>query len=98
MYFGNLPFSATDGSLKEAFSNFGTVETFAIITDRNTGESRGFGFIELSSDREAAEAVGKMNSAGMGGRTLKVSIAMAKEPRGGLGAPRGNGGRDGYRR
>ena len=64
-----------------------------------TGQSRGFEFIELSSDQEAAEAVGKMNSAELDGRTLKVSIAIAKEPRGGSGASRGNGvGRDGYRR
>ncbi len=98
LYVGNLPFSATEDSLKEAFSKFGTVETVAIVTDRNTGESRGFGFIELSSDQEAAEAVGKMDNAEMGGRTLKVSLAMAKAPRGGSGAPRGNGGRDGFRR
>ncbi|HEY5995785.1 MAG TPA: RNA-binding protein, partial [Candidatus Deferrimicrobiaceae bacterium] len=75
-------------------------ESVAIVTDRDTGQSRGFGFIELSSDQEAAEAVGKMNSAEMDGRTLKVSIAMAKAPRSGpgAGASRGNGGRDGYRR
>jgi len=102
LYVGNLPFSATEDSLKEAFARFGTVESVAIVTDRDTGQSRGFGFVELSSDQEAAEAVGKMNSAEMDGRTLKVSIAMAKPAtRGGSGAPRGNGGRDGgygYRR
>ena len=99
LYVGNLPFSATEDSLKEAFTKFGTVETVAIVTDRDTGQSRGFGFVELSSDQEAAEAVGKMNSAEMDGRTLKVSMALAKEPRGGSGASRGNGdGRDGYRR
>ena len=100
LYVGNLPFSATEDSLKQAFSKFGTVETVAIVTDRDTGQSRGFGFVELSSDQEATEAVGKMNSAEMDGRMLKVSIAMAKAPRGGpgAGAPRGNGGRDGYRR
>ena len=99
LYVGNLPFSATEDSLKEAFTKFGTVETVAIITDRDTGQSRGFGFVELSSDQEAAEAVGKMNTAEMDGKTLKVSMALAKEPRGGSGASRGNGdGRDGYRR
>ncbi len=102
LYVGNLPFSATEESLKEAFSKFGTVETVAIVTDRDTGQSRGFGFVELSSDQEAAEAVGKMNSAEMDGRTLKVSIAMAKAPGGGgggFGGSRGNGGgRDNYRR
>jgi len=99
LYVGNLPFSATEDSLKEAFTKFGTVETVAIITDRDTGQSRGFGFVELSSDQEAAEAVGKMNTAEMDGKTLKVSMALAKEPRGGSGASRGNGdGRDGFRR
>ena len=98
LYVGNLPFSATEDSLKEAFSKFGTVETVAIITDGETGRSRGFGFVELASDQEAAEAVGKMNSSEMDGRTLKVSIALAKEPRGGTGASRGNGGgRYGFR-
>ena len=98
LYVGNLPFSATEDSLKEAFAKFGTVESVAIVTDRDTGQSRGFGFVELSSDQEAAEAVGKMNSAEMDGRTLKVSIAMAKESRGGPGASRGNGaGRGGPR-
>ncbi len=99
LYVGNLPFSATEDSIKQAFSKFGTVETVVIVIDRDTGQSRGFGFVELSSDQEAAEAVGKMNSAQMDGRTLKVSIAMAKESRGGAGSSRGNGdGRDGYRR
>lgn len=91
LYVGNLPFSATEDSLKEAFSKFGTVETVTIITDRNTGQSRGFGFIELSSEGEAAEAVGKMNSAEMDGRALKVSVALAKKPRAGPGALRDNG-------
>ncbi len=89
LYVGNLPFSATEDSLKEAFSQFGTVESVSIITDRYTGQTKGFGFIEVSSKQEADEAVAKMNGAEMDGRTLKVSEARPQEPRGGGGARRG---------
>jgi RNA recognition motif-containing protein len=98
LYVGNLPFSATEDSLKEAFSQFGTVESVSIITDRYTGQAKGFGFIEVSSKQEADEAVAKMNGAEMDGRTLKVSEARPQEPRGGGGARRGGfggGGRGG---
>jgi RNA recognition motif-containing protein len=64
LYVGNLPFSATEDSLKEAFSRFGTVESVNIITDRYTGQSKGFGFIELSTKQEAAEAIGKPRDRG----------------------------------
>ncbi|MDA8122102.1 MAG: RNA-binding protein [Deltaproteobacteria bacterium] len=90
LYVGNLPFSATEDSLKEAFSRFGTVESVNIITDRDTGHSKGFGFIELSTKQEAAEAISKMNSSEMDGRTLKVSEALPQAPRD------GGGGRGGY--
>lgn len=83
LYVGNLPFSATEDSLKEAFSKFGTVESVSIITDRHTGQSKGFGFIELSNKEEAAEAISKMNNAELDGRTLKVSEARPQAPRGG---------------
>ena len=92
LYVGNLPFSSTEDSLREAFARFGTVESVNIITDRDTGQSKGFGFIELSSKQEAAEAIGKMNSAEMDGRTLKVSEALPQAPRDGGGARRGFGG------
>lgn len=91
LYVGNLPFSATEDSLKEAFARFGTVESVAIITDRSTGQGKGFGFIEFSNRQEAAEAVSKMNSAEMDGRALKVSEARPQEPRNG-GSSRGYGG------
>jgi RNA recognition motif-containing protein len=91
LYVGNLPFSATEDSLKETFSRFGTVESVNIITDRVTGQSKGFGFIELSTKQEAAEAIGKMNNAEMDGRTLKVSEALPQEPRN-SGGSRGYGG------
>jgi RNA recognition motif-containing protein len=92
LYVGNLPFSATEDSLKEAFSRFGTVESVNIIMDRDTGQSKGFGFIELSTKQEAAEAIVKMNSAEMDGRTLKVSEALPQTPRDGGGARGGYGG------
>lgn len=90
LYVGNLPFSATEDSLREAFLQFGTVESVTIITDRDTGQSKGFGFIELSTKQEAASAITKMNGSEMDGRTLKVSEAQAKTPRDGAGAGRGN--------
>ena len=91
LYVGNLPFSATEDSLKEAFARFGTVESVNIITDRDTGHSKGFGFVELSSKQEAAEAIVKMNTSEMDGRTLKVAEALPQAPRDG-GGSRGYGG------
>jgi len=88
LYVGNLPFSATEESLKDAFLRFGTVESVTIITDKDTGQSKGFGFLELSTPQEAATAITKMNGSEMDGRTLKVSEAQAKVPRDGSGRGR----------
>jgi RNA recognition motif-containing protein len=96
LYVGNLPFSATEDSLREAFLQFGTVESVNIITDRDTGQSKGFGFLELATQQEAASAITKMNGSEMDGRTLKVSEAQAKVPREGSGTGRGQYG--GFRR
>lgn len=85
LYVGNLPFSATEDSLKEAFLQFGVVESVTIITDKNSGQSKGFGFLELATQQEAASAIAKMNGSEMDGRTLKVSEANAKVPREGFG-------------
>lgn len=90
LYVGNLPFSATEDSLKEAFLQFGTVESVTIITDRDTGQSKGFGFLELATHQAAADAITKMNGSEMDGRTLKVSEAQAKAPRDGSGPGRGH--------
>ncbi len=90
LYVGNLPFSATEDSLKEAFSQFGTVESITIIMDRDTGRPKGFGFLEMSSQKEAADVVAKMNGAEMDGRALRVNEALAKSPRDGGGGGRGN--------
>jgi RNA recognition motif-containing protein len=96
LYVGNLPFSATEDSLKEAFLQFGTVESVTIITDKDTGQSKGFGFLELATSQEAASAITKMHGSEMDGRTLKVSEAQAKVPRDGSGPGRSQIG--GFRR
>jgi cold-inducible RNA-binding protein len=98
IYVGNLPFSATNESLNELFAKFGKVDSAKIITDRDTGRSKGFGFVEMSSDSEAAAAIDKLHGSDMGGRSLVVNEARPMEPRtGGFGGGRGGdrGGRSG---
>jgi RNA recognition motif-containing protein len=98
LYVGNLPFTADEQTLADTFAEFGTVESAKIITDRDTGRSKGFGFVEMSSDGEAQEAISKMNGADFGGRALTVNEAKPMPPRenrgggGGRGGPRGGGG------
>ena len=94
LYVGNLPFSASDDSLNEIFAQAGTVESAKIIMDRDTGRSKGFGFVEMSNDQEAADAIQKFNGADYGGRAMTVAEArpMApREDRGGFGGGRGGG-------
>lgn len=98
LYVGNVPFSATEGTLIEWFSPFGNVETATVITDRASGRSKGFGFVEFSSDDEAERAISEMNGKEMEGRALTVNEARPMEPRrrefgGGGGERRGGGGR-----
>jgi len=81
LYVGNLPYSTTKDSLKEMFSPFGTVESVTIITDRVTGRSKGFGFVELATELEAAGAIEKMKNTVMGGKPLAVSDARPHIPR-----------------
>ncbi len=96
IYVGNLPFSATSESLNEMFAKFGTVTSAKIVMDRDTGRSKGFGFVEMSSDSEAAAAIEKLNGQDHGGRSLVVNEARPMEPRtGGFGG--GGGGRGGDR-
>ncbi|MGE0528416.1 MAG: RNA recognition motif domain-containing protein [Bdellovibrionales bacterium] len=93
LYIGNLPYQATEQDLADSFAQCGTVESVRIITDRSTGRSKGFGFVEMSSDQEAADAIESMNGASMDGRSLKVSEAQPQEPRsGGGGGDRRGGG------
>lgn len=86
LYVGNLPFSATDDSVRALFSKHGTVEKVSLITDRDTGRPRGFGFVEMSS-ADAARAIQALNGIDFGGRPLKVNEAQDR-PRGGGGPPR----------
>jgi len=81
LYVGNLPFSTTDESLQEIFSQAGNVQSAKIITDRDTGRSKGFGFVEMSSDQEAADAIQKFNGAEYGGRNMTVAEARPMAPR-----------------
>lgn len=83
LYVGNLPFSATDESVRALFSKHGTVEKVSLITDRDTGRPRGFGFVEMSS-ADAARAIQALNGVDFGGRPLKVNEAQDR-PRGGGG-------------
>ena len=90
LFVGNLSFSATDQSLSNAFAECGTVESAKIITDRETGRSKGFGFVEMSADSEAAAAITRFNGAEFEGRAMTVSEAKPMEPRndrGGRGGP-----------
>lgn len=81
IYVGNLPFSATSESLSEVFGQFGKVDSSKIITDRDTGRSKGFGFVEMSDSAEADSAIAKLNGADMGGRSLTVNEARPMEKR-----------------
>ena len=92
LYVGNLPFSANDQSLVDAFSQCGTVESAKVIMDRDSGRSKGFAFVEMSSDSEAQTAIQKFNGADFDGRNMTVSEARPMEPRTGG----GGGGRGGY--
>ena len=82
IYVGNLPFSATSESLNEMFSAFGKVDSAKIVMDRDTGRSKGFGFVEMATNDEAQAAIEKLNGSDMGGRSLVVNEARPMEPRG----------------
>jgi len=91
LYVGGLPYAATESQLSNLFSAHGTVESARVITDKFTGQSRGFGFVEMSSDSEAQAAINALNGTQFGGRTLTVNEARPQEPRSG-GGGRGMGG------
>ncbi|MBK9121360.1 MAG: RNA-binding protein [Phycisphaerales bacterium] len=96
LYVGNLSYNVTGSDLEELFSAHGTVESAQIITDRETGRSKGFGFVEMSSPSEAEAAISALNGQQHDGRTLTVNEAKPKESRGGFGGGGGGGGRGGY--
>jgi RNA recognition motif-containing protein len=92
LYVGNLPYTTDDAALESQFAAFGKVDSARVITDRDTGRSKGFGFVEMASDDEANTAMEKLNGFSMGGRNLTVSEARPQAPReGGGGGGRGGG-------
>ena len=96
IYVGGLPYSATEQQLNELFAAHGTVESARVITDKFTGQSRGFGFVEMSTTEEAKTAIAALNGTQLGGRTLTVNEARPQEARssGGGGGRSGGGKRD----
>jgi len=93
IYVGGLPYSATDSQLTTLFAAHGAVESARVVTDKFTGQSRGFGFVEMSTSEEATAAITALNGSQMDGRTLTVNEAKPMEPRSGGGRP--GGGRSG---
>ena len=95
IYVGNLSFDVSDAQLQEAFAAHGAVDQAKVVTDRMTGRSRGFGFVEKANDEEANAAIEALNGSDLGGRTITVNVARPKADRGGGG---GRGGDRGGRR
>jgi RNA recognition motif-containing protein len=93
LYIGGLPYAATDERLREVFAEHGNVESANVIVDRQTGQSRGFGFVEMSTEEEAQAAVRGLHETLMDGRTITVAEARPKDDRGGGGGGGGGGGR-----
>jgi RNA recognition motif-containing protein len=92
IYVGNLPFSTTESDLEGLFSQHGAVSSVRVITDRETGRSRGFAFVEMADPNAADEAIRALNGRDMGGRPLRVNEAREREGGGGGGMRRGPGG------
>jgi RNA recognition motif-containing protein len=93
IYVGNLSHETTEDDLRQAFEAFGQVESATVIKDKFSGESRGFGFVEMPSKTEAQTAIEEMNGKDLKGRALNVNEARPKTPRGGSGGGGGGGGR-----
>ena len=105
LYVGNLPYTVRDGDLAQSFAEFGSVTSAKVMMERDTGRSKGFGFVEMGSDAEAQAAIEGMNGQSLGGRSITVNEARPMEPRpprsGGFGGGDrsggyGGGGRGGY--
>ncbi|MDD0816066.1 RNA-binding protein [Curvibacter sp. HBC28] len=97
LYVGNLPYSVRDNDLEQAFGQFGAVASAKVMMERDTGRSKGFGFVEMGSDAEAQAAINGMNGQSLGGRSVVVNEARPMEPRpprsgGGFGGGGGGGG------
>ncbi len=96
LYVGNLPYSVRDGDLEQAFSQFGSVTSAKVMMERDTGRSKGFGFVEMSSDAEAQAAINGMNGQPLGGRSVVVNEARPMEARPPRSGGYGGGGGGGY--
>ncbi len=96
LYVGNLAYSVRDESLQQAFSQYGHVASAKVMMDRDTGRSKGFGFVEMGSDAEAQAAINGMNGQPLEGRAIVVNEARPREDRPGGGYGGGGGGRGGY--
>ncbi len=94
LYVGGLPYTTTDEQLQQLFSAHGTVESARVITDKFTGRSKGFGFVEMSSGAEAQTAIQALNGTDLEGRSLTVNEARPQEKRSGFGGDRRGGGGD----
>ncbi len=91
IYVSNISFSLTEGDLQDAFAEFGEVSSVKIITDKFTGKSKGFGFVEMDNDNEASNAIDQLNGAELGGRELQVKKALPKKEGTGGGGYSGGG-------
>ncbi len=92
LFVGSLPYSTMDDDLQQLFAQAGTVDSAAVISDRDTGQSKGFGFVEMATDEEAQKAIDMFNGYEMNGRALAVNEARPREERGGGGGGFGGGG------
>ena len=93
IFVGNLSFNTNEDELRQMFESYGQVDRVSILTDRDTGRSRGFGFVEMTSDEDGEKAIAALNGSQFGGRTINVNEARPKSDRGGGGGFGGGGGR-----
>jgi cold-inducible RNA-binding protein len=92
LYVGNLSFHTTEDQLREMFASYGQIDSVSLVTDRDTGQSRGFCFVEVADDASAEKAISELNGRDVDGRTLNVNEARPREERGGARGGRGGGG------
>ena len=92
IFVGNLSFGTTEDSVRSLFEAYGTIDRVSIVTDRETGQARGFGFVEMSNNTEGDRAIAELNGRELGGRAINVNEARPKEDRGGGGGNRGGRG------
>lgn len=97
LYVGNFDFGMTESQLRSLFEPYGAVEAVTLVTDRDTGRSRGFGFVSMTNDAEAEKAMAGLNGSDSGGRALTVNEARPQAPRGGFRSGNSGGGRGGDR-